>query len=121
MITALERSGIFDKAFGFSLSLAKCKVTSRDQHGDVEGLRSQFGFQDSEVIELLGVAIPFEGAWRLLKVQLSKVLLCLRLLAWTNVHRRLHQQMSASLVMPCLTWCAAFADMRPCSDQKRDC
>ena len=40
------------------------KVTSRDQHGDVEE-GSQFGFQDSEVIELLGVAIPFEGPWRL--------------------------------------------------------
>ncbi|CAE7531982.1 unnamed protein product, partial [Symbiodinium microadriaticum] len=113
MITALERSGIFDEASGFTLSLPKCKVTSRVQHADVEGLRSQFGFQDSEVIELLGVAIPFEGPWRLLKLHLRKVLLRLRLLAWTNVHRRLHQHLIASLVMPSFTWCAAFADMPP--------
>ena len=63
------------------------------------------------MIELLGVAIPFEGPWRLRKVQLRKVLLRLRLLAWTNVHRRLHQELIASLVMPSFTWCAAFEDM----------
>ena len=59
------------------------------------------------MFELLGVAISFEGSWRLLTYQFRKAQLRLKLLAWTNVHGRLHQQMIASLVMPCFTWCAA--------------
>ena len=109
MWDALLRSAEFDRAFCFSLSLAKCALIPRVPSKEHSALAEAFGFKQAEELEVLGVRAPFDGAWTLLRLRVRKVVLRVRLLGWATANRKIQKQLLLSLVVPPFSWAAGFA------------
>eukprot|EP00439_Symbiodinium_sp_Y106_P033647 s699_g4.t1 len=77
---ALARSEAFDSACKLTLSLTKCAViASPDNVEAASSLARDLRYQH-QVLEVLGVEVPFDGTWGLLRFSLAKVELRLRLM-----------------------------------------
>ena len=106
---ALQRSADFDSACGLTCAPDKCFLAS-GQHSDLSrSIALQFDLQICEAVEVLGLSVDFKGGWQLLKFSLRKAVLRLRLLKWTQTSTFKKQKLVRSLVLPCLSWAAAFA------------
>ena len=111
---ALHSSQEFDGAFGFTLSLDKSAIVTRDPDPHADALAAEFGFKRAATLEILGVQASFTSEWCLLKFQVDKALARLRLLRTVTSSRSVHCQLLASLVSPCFAWAAGFARPEPC-------
>ena len=107
--SALERSRVYDRAFGFKLSLDKCAVVPRDPGPEHEQLASDLRFKVQETLEILGVRACFAGAWRLLHCRVRKAVLRANLLGWATRNHKFRRQLFLSLVVPPFAWAAGFA------------
>ena len=106
---ALQRSADFDRACGLTCAPDKCFLAS-SQHTDMtRSIARQFDLQICEAVDVLGLSVDFKGGWHLLKFSLRKAILRLRLLKWTQTSTFKKQKLVKSLILPCLSWAAAFA------------
>ena len=106
---ALQRSADFDRACGLTCASDKCFLAS-NQHTDLtRSIARQFDLQVCEAVDVLGLSVDFKGGWQLLKFSLRQAVLRLRLLKWTQASTFKKQNLVKSLVLPCLSWAAAFA------------
>ena len=91
---AASRSAVFDRAFGFSLSLDKCSLTARFPDPALQALARELGFQEAEA---------------LLRFHSRKSILRARLLGWVANNRNIKRQLLISVVVPSMAWAASFA------------
>ena len=96
-------------AFGFSLSLDRCAIVCREVDHETSYLADSFKFKTASHLEILGVQAFFDAEWRLLKFNVRKAVLQLRLLRWVTHFRHLQKVIFDSLVVPCFSWAAGFA------------
>ena len=110
---AVQRSDYFDKVFGLEVSLPKCAVVSQPDCPEASALAAELRYKHAHDLETLGVTVPFEGEWRLLRFSVRKTTLRLRALRGLKLDTRKARLLILSLVMPALTWAAAFAEPDP--------
>ena len=91
--SALERSRVYDRAFGFKLSLDKCAVVPRDPGPEHEQLASDLRFKVQDTLEILGVRACFAGDWRLLHCRVRKAVLRANLLGWATRNHKFRRQL----------------------------
>lgn len=106
---ALARSDAFDLACKLTLSLKKCAVVASTDNVEAASLARDLRYQRTQVLEVLGVEVPFDGTWGLLRFSLTKVELRLRLLRGLDLRLCDARQLIRSLVVPCYTWAAPYA------------
>ena len=111
---ALQRSDDFDRACGLSCAPDKCFLAARQHSDESRSIAAHFQLQVCDVVDVLGVTVDLAGDWHLLKFSLRKAILRLRLLKWTQTSTFKKRSLVRSLVLPCLTWAAAFA--APCRE-----
>ena len=107
---AVQRSNHFDRVFGLSLSLRKCAVVSEPGCAQAGALAAELGYTHACHFEALGVKFSFGGDWRLLRYSVHKATLRLRALRGLQLSTRRARLLISSLVIPALTWAAAFAE-----------
>ena len=107
---AVQRSNHFDRVFGLSLSLRKCAVVSEPGCAQAGALAAELGYTHACHFEALGVRFSFGGDWRLLRYSVRKATLRLRALRGLQLSTRRARLLISSLVIPALTWAAAFAE-----------
>ena len=107
---AVQRSNHFDRVFGLSLSLRKCAVVSEPGCAPAGALAAELGYTHACHFEALGVRFSFGGDWRLLRYSVRKATLRLRALRGLQLSTRRARLLISSLVIPALTWAAAFAE-----------
>ena len=66
-------------------------------------------YQRTQVLEVLGVEVPFDGTWGLLRFSLAKVELRLRLMRGLDLRLCDARQLIRSLVVPVYAWAAPYA------------
>ena len=110
---AVQRSDYFDKVFGLEVSLPKCAVVSQPDCPEASALAAELHYKHAHDLETLGVTVPFEGEWRLLRFSVRKTTLRLRALRGLKLDTRKARLLILSLVMPALTWAAAIAEPDP--------
>ena len=107
---AKARSDHFDTVFGFMCRAPKCAIAARDSPA-AQALSATFGYKLSGVLQTLGVqhhiGMPAETAATNLAVR--KAELRLKYMALAPIPRHRKWIMIKSLILPILTWCAAFA------------
>jgi len=106
---AIDRSHEFDLAFKLSLSLTKCAVVASADDPAAASLASNLGYKLLSSLEVLGVLVPFDGSWGLLRFSLAKVQLRLRLMRGLSLRLGDARQLIRSLVEPIFTWAAPYA------------
>ena len=111
---ALQRSADFDRVCGLACAPDKCFLAARQHSEESSSIAAQFQLQVRNVVDVLGVTVDLTGDWQLLKFSLRKAILRLRLLKWTQTSTFKKRSLVRSLVLPCLTWAAAFA--APCKE-----
>ena len=111
--TAAHRSALFDRAYGFSLSLEKCTLTARRPCAASRVLARDLQFKETDCLEILGVQACFDEEWTLLRYQARKAILRARLLGWVTQNRSLKTRLLTSLVVPPFAWAAGFAKPAP--------
>ena len=111
---ALQRSADFDRVCGLSRAPDKCFLAAKQRSDESRSIATQFQLQVCDVVDVLGVTVDLAGDWQLLKFSLRKAVLRLRLLKWTQTSTFKKRSLVRSLVLPCLTWAAAFA--APCKE-----
>ncbi|CAE7475726.1 L96 [Symbiodinium sp. CCMP2592] len=107
---AVRRSDHFDSVFGLQLSLRKCAVVSAPDSAPAAALAAALGYVHAHHLETLGVNASFDSEWRLLRYSVYKATLRLRALRGLRLTTRRARLLILSLVMPALTWAAAFAE-----------
>ena len=110
---AVQRSDHFDAVFGLELSLPKCAVVSMPGCGPAQALAAELRYKHACELEALGVQVPFEGEWRLLRFSVGRATLRLRALRGLELCTSKARLLILSLVIPCLAWAAAFAEPDP--------
>ena len=110
---AVSRSNRFDSAFGLELSLTKCAVVAAPDCAEARRLAHDLHYQFEHSLETLGVTVPFDGPWRPLRFSLHRAILRLRALRGLHLGARKARTLVQSLVLPCLTWAAAYATPDP--------
>ena len=111
---ALQRSADFDRVCGLACAPDKCFLAARQHSNESKSIATHFKLQVCNVVDVLGVTVDLAGDWQLLKFSLRKAVLRLRLLKWTQTSTFKKRSLVRSLVLPCLTWAAAFA--APCKE-----
>ena len=107
---AVQRSDHFDRVFGLEVSLPKCAVVSPPGLPEAAALATELRYKHTHAVETLGIVVPFEGAWRPLRFSVKKAVLRLRALRGLRLATRQARLLILSLVVPALTWAAAFAE-----------
>ena len=111
---ALQRSADFDRACGLTCAPDKCFLAAKQHSEESRSIAALFQLQVCDSVDVLGVTVSLTGDWHLLKFSLRKAVLRLRLLKWTQTSTFKKRKLVRSLVLPCLTWAAAFA--APCKE-----
>ena len=111
---ALQRSAEFDRVCGLACAPKKCFLATKQHSDESRSIATCFQLQVCDAVDVLGVTVDFAGGWPLLKFSLREAILRLRLLKWTQTSTFKKRTLLRSLVLPCLTWAAAFA--APCKE-----
>ncbi|CAE7306648.1 unnamed protein product, partial [Symbiodinium sp. CCMP2456] len=110
---ALLRSDAFDRAFKLKLSLTKCAVVARADDAEASALARERQYKHLQTLEVLGVTVPLEEQWGLLRFSLDKVQLRLRLMRGLDLHLRDARQLLRELIVPAYAWAAPYAMPEP--------
>jgi len=110
---ALLRSDAFDRAFKLKLSLTKCAVVARADDAEASALARERQYKHLQTLKVLGVTVPLEEQWGLLRFSLDKVQLRLRLMRGLDLRLRDARQLLRELIVPAYAWAAPYAMPEP--------
>ena len=80
---------------------------------NAQALAAELRYKHACELEALGVQVPFEGEWRLLRFSVGRATLRLRALRGLELSTSKARLLILSLVIPCLACAAAFAEPDP--------